>query len=170
MLNIVRKANEIYRRHGADDLYFVATKLGTQIYESLDTENLQEVYFPDLKAIVIKPDLPFYQRSYLLAHALGHHLFHRKGLHRDYVQSHISGTLGSLELGRIEILRKEREADLFAGYLLIPEAQLKGILKEEWAMESCDLTWELALEFQVPKELVQKRLEYERMRRESKNI
>ena len=73
-------------------------------------------------------------------------------------------------MGRIEILRKEREADLFAGYLLIPEAQLKTILQEEWAQESNDLIWQLALEFRVPKDLMRKRLEFERLRKDSGDV
>jgi len=82
----------------------------------------------------------------------------------------MKGVFGSLELGRIEVLRKEREADLFAGYLLIPEPQLKAILQEEWAQESNDLIWQLAVEFRVPKELIAKRLEFERLWRENKDI
>lgn len=167
MRNILQKAANLYQRYGSDDLYAIAERLGTQVYETLDAKNLKEVYFPELKAIALQPNLPFYQRSYLLAHGLGHHLFHRQGLHRNYLHLHIKGVFGSLELGRIEILRQEREADLFAGYLLIPEAQLNAILQEEWVQESNDLIWQLALEFRVPKELMQKRLEFERLRRGS---
>lgn len=69
---------------------------------------------------------------------------------------------GSKELGRIEIGRKEREADLFAAYLLIPEEKLNELLSEEWLKDSPDPVSELAEEFQVTEELMRKRLEFEK--------
>lgn len=102
-----------------------------------------------------------YEKNYLIAHALGHHLFHRKGLFRDYISLHEKGLFGSLELGRIERTRKEREADIFAAYFLIPEESLSSLLKEEWVKESHDPIPELAEEFRVPEELMIKRLEFD---------
>ena len=104
-----------------------------------------------------------YERKYLIAHALGHHLFHRTDLFRDYISLHEKGIFGSLELGRIEIATKEREADLFAAYFLIPEKKLKAILKKEWVKESPNPIPQLAEKFQVPEELMRKRLEFETM-------
>jgi Zn-dependent peptidase ImmA (M78 family) len=102
-----------------------------------------------------------YERKYLVAHALSHHLFHRKGLFRDYVSLHEKGIFGSLELGRIEIATKEREADMFAAYFLIPNENLKAILEKERVKKSSNPIPELAEEFQVPEELMKKRLEFE---------
>lgn len=50
-------------------------------------------------------------------------------------------------MGRIEIRRKEREADIFATYFLIPEEKLNQILNEEWLKESSNLFSALAEEF-----------------------
>jgi Zn-dependent peptidase ImmA (M78 family) len=105
-----------------------------------------------------------YERKYLIAHALSHHLFHREGLFRDYISLHEKGIFGSLELGRIEIATKEREADIFAAYFLIPEEKLKLVLEEKWVKESPNPIPELAEDFQVPEELMKKRLEDKRGR------
>jgi Zn-dependent peptidase ImmA (M78 family) len=65
-----------------------------------------------------------------------------------------------LELSeRIEIAIKEREAEIFAAYFLVPEKKLKLILEKEWGKESLNPIPELADKFQVPEELMRKRLE-----------
>jgi Zn-dependent peptidase ImmA (M78 family) len=101
-----------------------------------------------------------YERKYLIAHALSHHLFHRTDLFRDYISLHETGIFGSLELGRFEIARKEREAEIFAAYFLIPEEKLKLILKKKWVKESPNPIPQLAEMFQVPEELMRKRFEF----------
>ena len=154
---IIQKAKEILSKYGSEELEILASKLGAEVYEILEARNIKEVYFPDLKAIVIKPNLHPYERNYLIAHALGHHLFHRVGPNRDYFSLHQEGAFSSLELGSSEIRRKEREADLFAAYLLIPEERLKALLQEEANYTAA----ELAEEFQVPEGLMRKRLEFE---------
>ena len=102
-----------------------------------------------------------YERKYLIAHALGHHLFYRTGLFRDYINLHEKGIFESLELGRIERATKEREADLFAAYFLIPDEKLKLILEEKWVKESPNPIPQLAEKFKVPEELMRKRLEFD---------
>jgi Zn-dependent peptidase ImmA (M78 family) len=101
------------------------------------------------------------ERKYLIAHALSHHFFHRTDLFCDYISLHEKGIFGSLELGRFEIATKEREADLFAAYFLIPNENLKAILEKEWVKKSSNPIPELAEVFQVPEELMKKRLEFE---------
>jgi Zn-dependent peptidase ImmA (M78 family) len=160
MIGIIQKATQIYRKYGSIKLDFIAGKFGVTVYETLSTEKIKEVYFPDLKAIAIVPNLDFRERNYLIAHALGHHLFHRFGLYRDYINLHENGLFGSLEIGRSERARKEKEADLFAAYFLIPEEKLNPILKEDWFRESPDKVTTLAEKFQVPEELARKRLEF----------
>jgi Zn-dependent peptidase ImmA (M78 family) len=81
-------------------------------------------------------------------------------LFRDYISLHEKGIFGSLELGRIEIATKEREADLFAAYFLIPEEKLKLILEEKRVKTSSNPIPGLAKKFQVPEELMRKRLEF----------
>ncbi|MFZ6016825.1 MAG: ImmA/IrrE family metallo-endopeptidase [Nitrospirota bacterium] len=168
MRRIIQKAKEIYKRYGLDELDLLASKLGVEIYEILEAKNIKEVYFPDLRAIAINPDLPPYERNYLIAHALGHHLFHKVGLKRDYINLHERGVFGSLELGRREISIKEREADIFAAYLLIPEEKLTPLLEEDRIKEAhSDPLSELAEEFQVPEELMRRRVEFEKIPRGS---
>lgn len=106
----------------SEDLDFLVAKLKAQIFETslFNETEIKEVYFPDLKTIAIASDLHPYQRKYLIAHGLGHHLFHRKNS-RGYIRLHEEGLFGSKKMGKIEIGRKERQADLFAAYLLIPE-------------------------------------------------
>ena len=118
-----------------------------------------------LKAIAIKPNLHPYERNYLIAHALGHHLFHRMDVFRDYIRLHEKGIFGNRELGRFEIATKEREADLFAAYFLIPEEKLKLILEEKRLRKSLNPIPQLAKKLQVPEELMRKRLEFEKMLR-----
>jgi Zn-dependent peptidase ImmA (M78 family) len=101
-----------------------------------------------------------YERNYLIAHGLGHHLFHKTDLFRDYISLHEKGIFGSLELGMFEIATKERESDIFAAYFLIPDEKLKPILEKEWVKGSPNPIPELAEEFKVPEELMRKRLEF----------
>lgn len=91
---------------GYVNINYISDELGAAIYEILTTKKIKEVYFPDLKAIVIKPDLPPSEKNYLIAHALGHHLFHQIGLTQDYISLHEEGSFKSLEIGRNEIARK----------------------------------------------------------------
>lgn len=163
MNSIVQKAKELYKKYGSEELDLLVLKLGAKLYEILETKKIKEVYFPDLKAIVIKPGLHPWERNYLIAHALGHHLFHRIGSNRDYISLHEEGLLGHLELGKSQIAKKEREADMFAAYYLIPKEKLNSLLREDWLNDSLDPTSELAEEFQVPEELVKKRLEFEKL-------
>jgi Zn-dependent peptidase ImmA (M78 family) len=164
MDRIIEEAHRVYRQYGSDDLDYVAEKLGAEIHENLDAGRLKEVYFPDLKTIVIRPGLPSHERNYLLAHALGHHLFHQEeGQQRDSFQQEV--TCGSLGLGRLSTPVTEREADLFAAYLLVPKVKLKPLLQQDWIRESEDPALSLALEFRVPVELMLGRLVFEGLRR-----
>jgi Zn-dependent peptidase ImmA (M78 family) len=54
--------------------------------------------------------------------------------------------------------RQEKEAEVFAAYLLIPEDRLNEKLREEWVQESPDPVPELAEEFQVSENFMRKRL------------
>jgi Zn-dependent peptidase ImmA (M78 family) len=166
MRRIIQKAREIYEKYGSEELEVLASKLGAEVFEILEAKNIKEVYFSDLKAIAIKPDLHPCERNYLIAHALGHHLFHQAGANRDFLNLHEEGLFGSLEIGRSEIARKEREADIFAAYLLIPEEKLSPILKEDW-IRDYNFVPELAEEFQVSEELIRKRLEFEEILKRS---
>lgn len=164
MEHIIEEATKIHGEYGSDDMDYVARKLGVEIHERLDAQNLKEVYFPDLKAMVLRPGLPRHERNYLISHGLGHHLFHG-GISADgdsLVRREL--TCGELEMGRMPASPIEREADLFAAYLLIPEIRLRPVLKQAWVRETNDPVLKLALEFQVPLELMVMRLVCEAVR------
>ena len=165
MDKIIEEANKVYGQYGSEDLDYIAGKLGAEIHETLNTDGLKEVYFPDLRAIVVKPDLPRHERNYLLAHALGHHLFHQQVSKGDQTGFHQELACGNLKMGRLEASPTEREADLFAAYLLVSEVKLRPMLQQPWIKETSDPVLKLALEFQVPVELMMERLIFEGLRR-----
>jgi len=53
--------------------------------------------------------------------------------------------------------RREKEAEVFAAYLLIPEDKINEKLREEWVRESPDPIPELAEEIQVSENFMRKR-------------
>ncbi len=132
MEEIIEEASKVHQKYGSDDLDYIAGKLGAEIHEDLRAASTKEVYVPDLQAIVIRPGLPGHERRYLIAHALGHHLFHRTGLNSQSASFHEELMCGSLQLGRVEVSRTEMEADLFAAYLLVPGLKLRPILGKDW--------------------------------------
>jgi Zn-dependent peptidase ImmA (M78 family) len=170
-LKIIEKAKQIYRKYGFDDLDFIADKLGAEIFETdlFNNTEVKEVYFPDLETIAIASNLHPYEKRCLIAHGLGHHLFHNDNK-RGYIRLQEEGLFGSRELGKIEISRKEREADLFATYLLIPEEKLNSILEQEWIKESPDPIPELAEEFQVSQNFMRKKLQLKKDARLNKSM
>lgn len=163
MDRIIEEAQKVYNQYGSDDLDYVAEKLGAEVHENLEAGHLKEVYFPDLRTVVLRPGLPSHERNYLLGHALGHHLFHQKeGQQLGSFQQEV--TCGTLGLGRLSTPVTEREADLFAAYLLVPEAKLRPLL-QGWIRESEDPVLSLALEFRVPVDLMLGRLAFEGLRK-----
>ena len=56
--------------------------------------------------------------------------------------------------------KQEKEAEVFAAYLLIPEDKLNQRLREEWVRESLDPIPELAEEFQVSENFMRRRLKF----------
>jgi Zn-dependent peptidase ImmA (M78 family) len=159
---IIEKASSIYSQYGSDNLDLVAEKLGASVYGLLEAEHLKEAYFPERKAIAIKPGLPSYERRYLIAHALGHHLFHRDETSRDYLRLHLKHSDARSTQDSAEIARLEDEADLFAAFLLVPDSKLRPRLEEGSIWRSEDPVLHLAMEFQVPVEPMRVRLAYER--------
>jgi Zn-dependent peptidase ImmA (M78 family) len=164
MERIIEEAGEISRKYGSADLEYIAQRLGVEVHEELRARNLKEVYFPDLQAIVIRPGLPRHERNYLLAHAIGHHLFHRSSTEIQSASFYEELACGSLGMGKLEIPRTEKEADTFASFLLVPDTKLKPVLRQGWLEEADDPVLKLALEFGVPVELMRERLIIEGLR------
>ena len=157
MEKIIKKAEKLSRRYDEDDLEILISKLGAHLFEIPLSRIVKEVYFKDLKAIVVDPNLHPYQKRHLILHALAHHLFHRKR-EANYFVDEDKDFLESLK-----VREKEKEAEVFAAYFLIPKDKLDKALQEEWVKDSPNPIAELAEEFQVPEGLVRKRLEFKRI-------
>ena len=161
MDRVVEAASRIAAKYGAENLDTLAERLGVAIYDLLETERLRELYLPNLKSIALRPGLPQHERRFLLAHGLGHHVLHRDGASRDYLKHHAAGRGSSSPLDQSNFAKLESEADLFASYLLVPEAALRPILDSESIKTNDDPVTQLAIEFQVPTEAIRVRLVYE---------
>lgn len=92
---------------------------------------------------------------------MGHHILHKEGAAGEFLkkQAASGGSLSPLE--QSDLARLESEADLFASYLLIPEAALRPLLESESLENSDDPVTQLAIEFQVPTDAMRVRLVYE---------
>lgn len=78
------------------------------------------------------------ERRYLIAHALAHQLLH------------CGNQLSFLQWQKTTVLKQEQEAEIFAAHILMPQSELTKVI---------DLpVWDLAEYFDVPEELVRKRV------------
>ncbi len=161
MEHVIEAASRIAAKYGSENIDTLAEQLGVTVYDLLETERLKELYFPHLKSIALRPGLPRHERSFLLAHGLGHHILHREGADRDFLKHHAAGTGSSSPLDQSNFAKLESEADLFASYLLVPELALRPFLYSESIQTSDDPVTQLAIEFQVPTEAIRVRLVYE---------
>jgi Zn-dependent peptidase ImmA (M78 family) len=98
-----------------------------------------------------------HKKRHLIAHGLAHYLFHRN-VRVNYFLDEKDNRFNYWKQRR-----QEKEAEIFAAYLLIPEEKLNEKLKEEWVRESPDPIPELAEEFQVSENFMKKRLEFKRV-------
>lgn len=112
------------------------------------------MYIKDEGVMVIDPNLHPYKKRHLIAHALAHHLFHRN-LRANYFLDEKENRFNARK-----VRKREKEAELFAMHLLIPENKLNELLKQEWVKESPDPIPELAEEFQVSENFMRKRLKF----------
>jgi Zn-dependent peptidase ImmA (M78 family) len=154
MRHIIEKANEIREKYGVDDLELLASKLGAEVVEIPLGRIIKEVYIKDEGVIVIDPRLHPYKKRHLIAHGLAHHLFHRNTRVNYFLDERDD------RFNYWKQRRQEKEAEVFAAYLLIPEDKLNEKLKEEWVQESPDPVPELAEEFQVSEHFLRKRLKF----------
>ncbi|MEM3905524.1 MAG: ImmA/IrrE family metallo-endopeptidase [Nitrososphaerota archaeon] len=154
MRHIIEKANEIREKYGVDDLELLASKLGAEVIEMPLGIIIKEMYIKDEGVIVIDPKLHPYKKRHLIAHALAPHLFH-KNMRPNYFLDERDDRFNAHK-----VRKREKEAEAFAMYLLIPEEKLNEILKQEWVKESPDLVPELAEEFQVSENFMRKRFKF----------
>ncbi|MCL5291220.1 MAG: ImmA/IrrE family metallo-endopeptidase [Actinobacteria bacterium] len=110
----IAKAKEVFGLYG-NDLDKVLDKLGIQAVDAPLAGRLKELYFGDV--IVLKEGLSEAERRELIAHALGHHFLH--------AGNHLAASKGAYSWDKFQ----ERQADVFAAYLLIPKIQTDKAFK-----------------------------------------
>lgn len=138
MRQAIQTAEGIYREYGTD-LDRIADSLGLIVLEEELEGRLSEVYFGD--AIVVRADLPRAVKRELIAHAIGHHLMH--------AGNHLTLQGNTYSFGNYH----EKQANVFAAWLLVPEDQLTEKLNASRALP------DLAHDFGVTDELMLFRLQ-----------
>lgn len=95
----------------------VLEKLGVEVMEQPLRGRIREIYFGDF--VVVKSQSEAVYRDYYLAHALGHHIIHKKGnyLYCDSIR-------------HLNTIKKEGEAEDFAACFLIGRHTLTHVLSE----------------------------------------
>jgi len=104
-----RKAEEIVDKYG-NDLQDILSSEGIQILEVPLHGRLKELYFGDV--VILKDNLSSAEKKELTAHALGHHFLH--------VGNHWAASSGAYSWDKLQ----ERQAEVFAAYLLMPKLRL----------------------------------------------
>jgi len=137
MKRIIDKANSIHENFGTD-LDRITDSLGLSVlYEDM-AGRMKEFYFRG--AIVVRTDLSAREKRELVAHALGHHLFH--------AGNHLAMQKRIYSFGNYH----EKQANVFAACLLIPLSSLMRLMADRARLD------EIAEYFQVREELVRLRL------------
>ncbi len=131
------KAEQVYLVYG-NDLDKLLTKLDIDVLEVPLKGRMKEIFFGD--HIVVRDDLSPAEKRELIAHALGHHFMHA-GSH--YAAAKKVYTFSNYH---------EKQANIFAAYLLIPEEKLKTKLYPDMPV------MEVAEGFQVTNEFAEFRL------------
>jgi Zn-dependent peptidase ImmA (M78 family) len=134
---VIDQANQLNEQFGSD-LDKITDSLGlTVMYEEM-IGRMKEFYFRG--AIVVRSDLALREKRELIAHALGHHLFH--------AGNHLSMQKRIYSFGNYH----EKQANAFAACLLIPLSRLLGLMADRARID------EIADNFGVTEELVRLRL------------
>lgn len=112
----VLKANEITEKHKTNNPEIVLKRLGIDVLDVPLAGRMKELYFKD--HVVLKAGLSKPERRQLLAHALCHHLLH--------AGNHLRSKDRSYSFDNYH----EKQADVFAAYLLIPESKLEKLIDD----------------------------------------
>jgi len=116
VIRAIEKAKAVYLEYG-NDLDGLLTSLDIEVLEVPLKGRLKEIFFGD--HIVLKAGLSPLEKRELTAHALGHHFMHA-GSH--YAAAKKIYTFSNYH---------EKQAEVFAAYLLIPEHKLEKVLYED---------------------------------------
>jgi len=137
MKRVIDKANQLNETFG-NDLDRITDSLGLSVmYEEMNGR-MKEFYFRG--AIVVRSDLSVREKRELIAHALGHHLFH--------AGNHLAMQKRIYSFGNYH----EKQANSFAACLLMPLSKLSRLMGDRARID------EIADHFQVQEELVRLRL------------
>ena len=101
-----RKALDVVSQYG-NNLQDILDAEGIKIIYYALAGRMKELYFGD--HIVLKSGLSEAERKELIAHALGHHFLH--------TGNHLAVSSGTYSWDKLQ----ERQADVFAAYLLMPK-------------------------------------------------
>lgn len=115
MNTAVRKAKEIYQKHG-NDVEKIAEALNLDILDVPMEGSAKEFYWGDY--ITIKEGLDEPERRELIAHAVCHHLLH--------AGSHFAGSHKNYSFGNYH----EKQANVFAAFLLVPDKELEKLASD----------------------------------------
>ncbi len=136
-----RKAEEVYRKYG-NNLEEILSREGIEVLEVPLKGRFKEIYFGDY--VVIRADLTEEEKRELIAHAIGHHFLHA-GNHLVFAQYTYS----------IDNYQ-ERQANVFAAYLLVPDERL-----HKYSDVNVN-TFQLSEDFRVTEDFARFRLELAR--------
>lgn len=140
------KAEEILREYpytGSDWIYELLENLGI-VYIEKELDRVPSLYMvvDDKPVIVVDKRESARKKRELIAHELGHYIFH------------VGNGILNKKRNPIEVSRDEKKADTFALYLLVPEDRLKRLV-DIWDPLNI---YDLADEFGVTVEFMEKRL------------
>lgn len=85
---------------------------GVEVVDMPLAGRIKEIYFGT--SVVVKSGISLVERTYYLAHALGHHVIHKTGNYL-YCDS----------MSYLTTIRREREAEDFAAHFLITDADIE---------------------------------------------
>jgi Zn-dependent peptidase ImmA (M78 family) len=145
MNKAIKKAQDVYTKYG-DDLDKVLAKEDIEVLELPLAGRFKEIYFGDY--IILKNTLSPEEKRELTAHALAHHYLHA-GSH--YAAAKKIYTFSNYH---------ERQANVFAAYLLIPDEKLEKVLYPDIPIK------EIAEKFDVRPKFAGFRLELHNVRKE----
>lgn len=142
-MNIPRKANRYKRRFSSSDgltlhqLYAIIDELNIELYEASFSELKGAYYYIErTKHIILDSNMDDVEKRFVLAHELGHAIFHRK-----------ENCFFKKRYTRLKTSYIEYEADLFAASLLLPQKIPADL--QELSIE------QLAKYYEVPTELME---------------
>jgi Zn-dependent peptidase ImmA (M78 family) len=112
----LRKAKEVSKKYGSDP-FKICEEIGIEVLEVEMEGEVKEIFWGD--AITLRKDLKEELKREYVAHAIGHHFLHA-GSHYHFSKSSYSYSN-----------YQEKQANIFAAYLLIPDEELEKEVQKE---------------------------------------